>query len=202
MTTTRRLTNAQRRGRQQWQKQRQCKGRQQSTKKWQQRCSKWYLNCNILNITRLLRMEQGAAVCGRSDRGNGVGSQQRQAQGQATVAKAEAVQGHTTIPRMTAAAMIDRCEKSHRAENLSSCSYSAFCLYPPDMHHAAMMYQIGRRKEATNSAWRLLKRQLGSRPPWSVGECLLANLPSKNTCHNRGSAIKISQIIFCSKCHF
>jgi hypothetical protein len=74
-------------------------------------------------------------------------------------------------------------EKSHRAENLSSCSYSAFCAYPPAIHHDNMMHQIGRRKEVTDSAWRLLKRQLGSRPPWSVGACLLANLPSKNTCH-------------------
>ena len=54
---------------------------------------KYYFKCNILNITRLRWKEQGAAVSGRDDSGNGIGSQQRQAQGQATVAKAEAAQG-------------------------------------------------------------------------------------------------------------
>ena len=44
----------------------------------------------------LRQKEQGAAVCGRSDCGNGVDSQRRQRQGQATVAEAEAVQGQTT----------------------------------------------------------------------------------------------------------
>ena len=45
------------------------------------------------------RKEQGAAVCGRGDSGNGVDSQRRwpQRRGQATVAKAEAAQGQTTI---------------------------------------------------------------------------------------------------------
>ena len=43
------------------------------------------------------RKEQGAAVCGRDDSVNGVGSQQRQVRGQATVAEAEAAQGQTTI---------------------------------------------------------------------------------------------------------
>ena len=84
-------------GRQQWRKQRQREGRQQSTKKWQQRCSKYYFKCNILNITRLRRKEQGAAVCGRVDSGNGVDSQRQQRRGQATVAEAEAAQGQTTI---------------------------------------------------------------------------------------------------------
>jgi len=50
-----------------------------------------------LNITQLRRKEQGAAVCGRDDSGNYVGSQQRHARGQATVAKAEAAKGQTTI---------------------------------------------------------------------------------------------------------
>jgi len=50
-----------------------------------------------LNITRLRRKEQGAAVCGHDDSGNGVSSQQRQARGQATVAEAEAAQGQTTM---------------------------------------------------------------------------------------------------------
>jgi hypothetical protein len=56
---------------------------------------------------------------------------------------------------MTAAVMIDRCEKSHRAENLFSCSYSAFCAYTVTAAAAAMMFRIGGREEATNSAWRL-----------------------------------------------
>jgi len=50
-----------------------------------------------LNITRLRRKEQGAAVGGRGDSGNGIDSQWRQQRGQATVAKAEAAQGQTTI---------------------------------------------------------------------------------------------------------
>jgi hypothetical protein len=56
---------------------------------------------------------------------------------------------------MTAAAMIDRCEKSHQAENLSSCSYSAFCAYTAATHHSTMMIQIGGREEAADLAWRL-----------------------------------------------
>jgi hypothetical protein len=35
--------------------------------------------------------------------------------------------------------MIDRCKKLHQAENLSFGSYSAFCAYTTDTHHAAMM---------------------------------------------------------------
>jgi hypothetical protein len=46
-------------------------------------------------------------------------------------------------------------QESHRAENLSSCSYSAFCAYTADTHHAAMISQISGREEATNSAWTL-----------------------------------------------
>jgi hypothetical protein len=41
---------------------------------------------------------------------------------------------------MRAAIMIDRCEKSHRAENLSSCSYFAFCAYAAAAAAAAMMF--------------------------------------------------------------
>jgi len=59
--------------------------------------------------------------------------------------------------------MIDRCKKSHREENLSSCFYSAFCAYTADMHHASMMSQIGRREEATDSAWRLPRQRLQCR---------------------------------------
>jgi len=65
--------------------------------------------CNIMNITRLRRKEQGAAVCGQEDSGNGVSSRQRQARGQATVAEAEAAQGQTTINQKVeamAAAMV------------------------------------------------------------------------------------------------
>ena len=40
--------------------------------------------------------EQGAAVCGHGDSGNGVDSLRRQRREQATVAKAEAAQGQTT----------------------------------------------------------------------------------------------------------
>jgi len=80
---------------------------------------------------------------------------------------------------MTAATMIDRCEKSHRAENLSSCFYSAFCAYTVATHHAAIMYPIGGHEEATNLAWRLARQQLGNRLPWSEGVCSLANLPCK-----------------------
>jgi len=43
--------------------------------------------------------------------------------------------------RMTAAVMIDRCEKSHRADNLSSCSYSAFCAYAATAAAATMMFR-------------------------------------------------------------
>ena len=95
--------------RQQWQKQRQSKGRQQSTKKWQQRYSTYYFKCKILNITQLHWKEQGAVVWGRDDSGNGVGSQQRQAQGQATVAKAEVAQGQTTINQKVVAKQQKRC---------------------------------------------------------------------------------------------
>ena len=96
-TMMRRLTNAQRWVQVTVVKQRQREGRQQSTKKWQQRCSKYYFKCNILNIRRLRGKEQGAAVCGGDDIGNGVSSQQRQARGQAMVAEAEAAKGQATI---------------------------------------------------------------------------------------------------------
>jgi len=79
--------------------------------------------------------------------------------------------------RMTADTMIDRFEKLHRAENLCSCSYSAFCTYIANRHHAFMMSWIGRCEEPTDSVWRLLRWRLGSQPPWSEGACLLANLP-------------------------
>ena len=78
--------------------------------------------------------------------------------------------------------MIDRCEKSHQAENLISWPYSSKFSTTTATHRTAMMYQISRHKESTDLAWRwrLPRGQLGSRPPWLVGACLLANLPSKN----------------------
>jgi hypothetical protein len=57
--------------------------------------------------------------------------------------------------RTTSTAMIDRREKSHRAENLVSWPYFSEFAATTAMHHIAMMYQIGRREEATDSAWRL-----------------------------------------------
>ena len=42
-------------------------------------------------------MSWGAVVCSRDNSCNGVGSQQQQVQGQASVAEAEAAQGQTTI---------------------------------------------------------------------------------------------------------
>jgi hypothetical protein len=56
-------------------------------------------------MTRLRQKEQGAAVCGRGESGNGIDSQWRQRRGQATVAKAEAAQGQTTINQKVAAKM-------------------------------------------------------------------------------------------------
>jgi hypothetical protein len=83
--------------------------------------------------------------------------------------------------RTTSTAMIDRREKSHRAENLVSCLYSSEFAATTATHHTSMMYLIGGREEATDLAWRLPRRWLRSRPSWLVGACLLANLPSKNT---------------------
>ncbi len=80
--------------------------------------------------------------------------------------------------------MINQREKSHRAENLDAWPYSSEFATATVTHHTAMMYRIGGREEATNLAWRLPQRRLGSRPPRLVGVCLLANLPSKNTRHN------------------
>jgi hypothetical protein len=77
--------------------------------------------------------------------------------------------------------IVDRSTKSHRVENLVYWPYSSEFAVTTTTHHAAMMYQLGGRKEATDSAWRLPRRRLGSRPPWWAGTCLLANLPSKNT---------------------
>ena len=39
---------------------------------------------------------------------------------------------------------------------------------------------IGECKEASDLAWKLPRELLKSRPPWSVGVCLLSNLPCKN----------------------
>ena len=59
-------------------------------------------------------------------------------------------------------AMIDRCEKSHQEENLSSCSSSAFYTYTADTHHAAMIIMSRKdgRKEATDLVWRLQRQWL------------------------------------------
>ena len=52
-------------------------------------------------------------------------------------------------------------------------------------HHAAAMCQIRRQEEASDSAWRLPIRQLGSHRH-GRGVCVkLANLSSKNTYHNQ-----------------
>jgi hypothetical protein len=68
-----------------------------------------------LNITRLCQKEQGAAVYGYNNHSdNGVDSQWWQRRGQATVAKAEAVQGQTTINQkavVIAAEMQRRCRQ-------------------------------------------------------------------------------------------
>ena len=65
------------------------------------------------------------------------------------------------------------------AENLSSCSFFPFCAYAATAAAAAIMFRIGGQEKATDLAWRLPRRRLGSRPPWSEGVCSLANLPSK-----------------------
>jgi hypothetical protein len=44
--------------------------------------------------------------------------------------------------------MIDRCEKSHQAENLSSFSDCTFCTSTAVAHHATMMYRISGCEEA------------------------------------------------------
>jgi hypothetical protein len=83
--------------------------------------------------------------------------------------------------RTTLTAMIDRREKSYRAENLVYWPYSSKFATTTATHHTAMRYQIGGRKQTTNLVWRMPQRQLESRPSWLVGVCLLANLPRKNT---------------------
>ena len=50
-----------------------------------------------MNITQLQWKEQRASVCGRNGSGNGVGSQQRQVRGHATVDEEEAAKGQTAI---------------------------------------------------------------------------------------------------------
>jgi hypothetical protein len=62
--------------------------------------------------------------------------------------------------------MIDRREKSHRAENLVSWPYSSEFAATTVTHHTAMMNLIG---EAQKPAIMV------------VGACSLANLPCKNT---------------------
>ncbi len=57
--------------------------------------------------------------------------------------------------RMTLTAMIDRCEKLHRAGNLVSWPYSSKFTATTATHYTTMMYPIGGREEATNLAWRL-----------------------------------------------
>ena len=65
-------------------------------------------------------------------------------------------------------------------ENLVYWSYSSDFTTTTATHHAGMMHQLSGRKEVTNSVWRLPIQWLGSWPPWLVGACLLATLPSKN----------------------
>jgi hypothetical protein len=77
--------------------------------------------------------------------------------------------------------IVDRLTKSHRAENHVYWLYSFNFAATTFTHHSAMIYQLGGRKEATDSAGRLPRGWLGSRPPWLVDAFLLANLPSKNT---------------------
>jgi hypothetical protein len=78
--------------------------------------------------------------------------------------------------------MIDQQKKLHQAENLVSWPYFSEFAATTATRHTTMMYRIGGCKEATDLVWRLRQEQrLGSRPSWSVGACLLANLHSKNT---------------------
>ena len=110
--------------------------------------------------------------------------------------------GHHGGSRMTAATMIDQCKKLHRAENLFSCSYSAFCASAAATHHATMMYQISGCKHAINLVWRLPRQQLGSRPSWLLSTCLLANLPSKNTRHNNLNVYwRVMTLMANNSCH-
>jgi len=77
---------------------------------------------------------------------------------------------------MTAATMINRCKKSHQAENLSSCSYSAFCAYTAVMYHSVMMFRIGGRKEETDSAFGVeAAKTTAWKPAAIVGGCVFAS---------------------------
>jgi len=71
--------------------------------------------------------------------------------------------------------------KSHRVENLVYWPDSFDFTATTTTHHATMIYRLGEREEAADSARRLPRQMLGSRLPWLVGAFLLANLPSKNT---------------------
>ena len=86
VTTMKRLTNAQRRGQATVAKAESAQGQTTINQQVAAKMFKYYFKSNILNITRLRRKEPGAAVCGCDNSGNGIGSQQRQAQGQAMVA--------------------------------------------------------------------------------------------------------------------
>ena len=101
--------------------------------------------------------------------------------------------------RMTAATMIYRCKKLHRAENISSCSYSTFCTYTATTNHATTMSRIVRCKEMTDLAWRLQRRRPGSRTLWSVGASSLANLPGKSTHHNNSQHLSMRGDINCKQ---
>jgi hypothetical protein len=65
--------------------------------------------------------------------------------------------------------IVDRLTKLHREEHLIYWPYSFNFAATTATHHAAMIYRLGGSKEATNLAWRLPSRRLGSRPPWFVG---------------------------------
>jgi hypothetical protein len=84
--------------------------------------------------------------------------------------------GHTKM----VTTIVSRFTKSHFVGNLISWPYSSKFAITATTHHSAMMYQIGGHEEATDSVWMLPRQQLGSWPPWLVGECSIAYLPSKN----------------------
>jgi len=77
VTTMKRLTNAQWRGQATVAKAESAQGQIAINQKVAAKMFKYYFKCNILNITRLRRKEQGAAVCGCNNSGNGIGSQQQ-----------------------------------------------------------------------------------------------------------------------------
>ena len=76
---------------------------------------------------------------------------------------------------MTAAVMIDRCEKSHRAENLSSCSYSAFCAYAAAAAAAAAMMFRNRWTRRSDRFGVEAAKTTARKPAAMVGGCVFAS---------------------------